>query len=135
MNNKDKKAQVLFAILTIVYSFIMFVLFYRQCVEYQGMYLSDMKAYILEAQGLDSGYSFPYPIMFWVAKVFMVCMNPQLAMACGVTVLNTLSLVLIKYYMDRYVQGMLEKEGQVWNTKWNVIVSVLSVSLLFVSML
>ena len=72
MNNKDKRAQIFFAALTIFYSFIMFVLFYRQCVEYQGLYLSDMKAYIQETQGIDSGYSFPYPIMFWIARVFMV---------------------------------------------------------------
>ena len=54
MNNKDKKGQILFVVLTIFYSFIMFVLFYRQCVAYQGMYLSDMEAYILETRGLDS---------------------------------------------------------------------------------
>ncbi len=135
MNNKDKRAQVLFVALTIFYSFIMFVLFYRQCVEYQGLYLSDMKAYIQEAQGIDSGYSFPYPIMFWIARVFMIFMNPKLAMACTVTVLNSLSLILVKYYMDIYVKDMLEKEGRKWNAKWDVLISALSVSLLFVSML
>lgn len=135
MNKKDKKAQILFAALTIFYSFIMFLLFYRQCVEYQGLYLSDMKAYIQEAQGIDSGYSFPYPIMFWIARVFMIFMNPKLAMACTVTVLNSLSLILVKYYMDIYVKDMLEKEGRKWNAKWDVLISALSVSLLFVSML
>ena len=68
---KIKLPQIFFFLLTVFYSFIMFVLFYRQCVEYQGVYYSDMKAYILEAQGLDSGYSFPYPLMFWAAKIFM----------------------------------------------------------------
>ena len=135
MNNKDKRAQIFFAALTIFYSFIMFVLFYRQCVEYQGLYLSDMKAYIQETQGIDSGYSFPYPIMFWVARVFMVCMSPQLAMACTVTMLNTFSLILVKYYMDRYVKVMLEKEERKWNVKWDILISVLTISLLFVSML
>ena len=135
MNKKDKKTQILFVVLTIFYSFIMFVLFYRQCVEYQGLYLSDMKAYIQEAQGVDSGYSFPYPIMFWIARVFMVCMSPQLAMACTVTMLNTFSLILVKFYMDIYVKDMLEKAGRKWNVKWDIMISVLSVSLLFVSML
>lgn len=135
MNKKEKRAQILFVALTIFYSFIMFVLFYRQCVEYQGLYISDMKAYIQEAQGIDSGYAFPYPIMFWIAKIFMVCMNPQLSMACTVTVLNTLSLIFIKYYMDRYVNDVLVREGRSWKTKWDIIVSILSISLLFVSML
>lgn len=135
MNNKDKKAQILFVVITIFYSFIMFVLFYRQCVEYQGLYLSDMKAYIQETQGIDSGYSFPYPIMFWCARAFMICMSPQLAMACTVTMLNTFSLILVKYYMDRYVKDILETEKRKWNVKWDILISVLTISLLFVSML
>ena len=135
MNNKDKRAQIFFAALTIFYSFIMFVLFYRQCVEYQGLYLSDMKAYIQEAQGIDSGYSFPYPIMFWIAKVFMVFVNPELAMACTVTLLNSFSLILVKYYMDIYVRDMLSKEECEWNLGWDVLTSLLALSLLFVAML
>ena len=54
-----------FAILVIIASAVTFWLFYRQCVESMlgtGLYHSDMKAYILEMQGLDSGYSFPYPV-------------------------------------------------------------------------
>ena len=132
--NADKFSKILFILLTVFYSFIMFVLFYRQCVEYQGVYYSDMKAYILEAQGLDSGYSFPYPLMFWVAKVFMVICNPELAMAVAVTVLNSLSLILLKYYMDRFTKDMLVNEGRVWSVGWDMLVSVLAVSLLFVSM-
>lgn len=134
MKNKDKKAQILFVVLTIFYSFIMFVLFYRQCVEYQGLYLSDMKAYILEAQGLDSGYSFPYPIMFWIARVFMFMVNPQLAMALTVTVLNSLSLICLKYYMDLYMKNALAEHGQKWSFGWDMLGSLLALSLLFVSM-
>lgn len=70
-----KKEQVLFALLAIFYSFIMFVLFYKQCLGYRGLYLSDMEAYILEARGLDSGYSFPYPVMFWTARAFSPMMH------------------------------------------------------------
>lgn len=132
---KDSIPQILFILLTIFYSFIMFVLFYRQCVEYQGMYLSDMKAYILEAQGLDSGYSFPYPLMFWVAKLFMLFCKPPIAMACAVTLLNSLSLMILKYYMDIYVKDILKKQQKIWNGAWDMLVSLLALSLLFVSML
>lgn len=136
----DKKAfsrgisQIFFAGLFIFYSFIMFILFYRQCIAYEGMYLSDMPAYILEAQGLESGYNFPYPIMFWVAKVFMLFLNPETAMAVGVTLLNSLTMILIKYYMDIIVKESLEAQDKQWNVWWDMLVSVLTLTLLFVSM-
>lgn len=137
MNKKTKAyiPQIFFVLLTIFYSFIMFVLFYRQCVEYQGMYLSDMKAYILEAQGLDSGYSFPYPLMFWTARAFMLFCSPQAAMAAAVTLLNSLSLIALKYYMDLYVKASLQREQKAWTAKWDMLISTLALSLLFVSML
>lgn len=52
--------KILFGVLVILYSCLMFVMFYRQTIEYQGNYYSDMKAYIQETQGLESGYEFPY---------------------------------------------------------------------------
>lgn len=60
----------MFAALVAIASAVTFWLFYRQCVESMlgtGLYHSDMKAYILEMQGLDSGYSFPYPVLFKLA--------------------------------------------------------------------
>ena len=129
-----KKGLVFFAGMLGFYSFIMFVLFYRQCVAYEGLYLSDMPAYILEAQGIDSGYSFPYPIMFWVAKFFMLFANPETAMAIGVTVLNSLTMILVKFYMDHFVKESLAKNERDWNIGWDILVSVLTLSLLFVSM-
>ena len=135
---KSKKinlSKIFFFLLTVFYSFIMFVLFYRQCVEYQGVYYSDMKAYILEAQGLDSGYSFPYPLMFWAAKIFMLFFNPEVSMAVTVTLLNSLSLFLLKYYLDYFVKKNMAEQQREWNDRWDVLVSVLTISLLFVSML
>lgn len=136
----DKKAKsclignLFFAGLLVFYSFIMFILFYRQCIAYEGMYLSDMPAYIQEAQGIDSGYSFPYPIMFWVAKVFMLFTNPEMAMAIGVTLLNSLTMILVKYYMDRIVKATLKSQDKNWSVGWDMLVSILTLSLLFVSM-
>ena len=63
---------VVFAVLVGIASAVTLWLFYRQCVESMlgtGLYHSDMKAYILEMQGLDSGYSFPHPILFKLAAV------------------------------------------------------------------
>lgn len=136
----DKKAEsrliadIFFAGLFIFYSFIMFVLFYRQCVAYNGLYLSDMPDYILEAMGLETAYNFPYPIMFWVARLFMLFTNPEMAMAIGVTLLNSLTLILVKFYMDRIVKETLKRENKHWNVGWDMLVSILALSLLFVSM-
>lgn len=128
-------ARIFFVMLALVYSFIMFVLFYRQCIAYRGLYLSDMEAYILEAQGLDSGYAFPYPVLFWTARLFMMFASPEMAMAVAVMLLNSSSLILLKYYMDRYIKDSLLQNGRTWNEKWHMLVSILALSLLFVSML
>ena len=69
-NKKNWIEISVFAALVAIASAVTFWLFYRQCVESMqgtGLYHSDMKAYILEMQGLDSGYSFPYPILFKLA--------------------------------------------------------------------
>ena len=55
---------IFFGILLALYSLMMMRLFYRQAIEYQGMYVSDMKAYIQETMGLESGYEFPYRFFF-----------------------------------------------------------------------
>ena len=69
-NKKNWIEISVFAALVAIASAVTFWLFYRQCVESMqgtGLYHSDMKAYILEMQGLDSGYSFPYPVLFKLA--------------------------------------------------------------------
>ena len=56
-----------FAILLLLFSGVTLWLFHQQTLGSPERYHSDMKAYILEMQGLDSGYSFPYPILFKLA--------------------------------------------------------------------
>lgn len=51
-----------------VYLVLTLFLFYRQSVSYGGRYISDMPSYIAEIQGIPTGYDFPYPVMFWIAK-------------------------------------------------------------------
>ncbi|WP_455502357.1 hypothetical protein [Gemmiger sp.] len=55
--------RICFEILLVFYTLMMLVMFYRQCLNYEGRFPSDMVAYILEMQGLDSGFSFPYPAL------------------------------------------------------------------------
>ena len=53
-----------FTVVLVLFSALTLTLFGRQVYGDLEHYHSDMKAYILEMQGLDSGYSFPYPVFF-----------------------------------------------------------------------
>mgnify|MGYP001750374420 FL=1 len=101
-NKKNWIEISVFAALVAIASAVTFWLFYRQCVESMlgtGLYHSDMKAYILEMQGLDSGYSFPYPVLFKLAAAIHLVTasftgGAELAMALATMLLN-LSLIHI----------------------------------------
>lgn len=60
-----------------------------------------MKAYILEMQGLDSGYSFPYPILFKLGAFFYLFTTPEFAMALATMVLNSGAVVITKIALNR----------------------------------
>lgn len=122
------------AAVVLCYSFIMYFLFYRQCIAYEGAYISDMEAYLLEAQGLESGYDFPYPLMFWVTRFFMIFAKPEAAMALTVTLLNSLSLVLMIFYLRSYIIKMVSDIGHKWSNGWEAATVFLAVSLFFASM-
>lgn len=93
---------LIFALLLIGYAVLTFTLFYRQTLGNPGYYHSDMKAYILEMQGLESGYSFPYPLFFKLGAFFHLFINsPELSIAVAVTLLNSLSPVVMKWSMNR----------------------------------
>ena len=108
---------VVFAVLVGIASAVTLWLFYRQCVESMlgtGLYHSDMKAYILEMQGLDSGYSFPYPILFKLAAVIQLVIGSlptgaELAMALAAMLLNSAAMIALKIMLDRHVGAELRK--------------------------
>lgn len=126
----------IFVGLLLLASYITFVLFYRQST---GEYFSDMEAYILEMQGLDSGYSFPYPIFFRFAAFINLFVSPELAIALAITILNGLSMVLVKLALNRLVLRELTEGLNVGGKKstvlCGVILSLVAISLFFVSML
>lgn len=116
---------------------VTFTLFYRQCVESMigsGLYHSDMKAYILEMQGLDSGYSFPYPVLFKLSAFFDMFVQPQMAVAIATTMLNALAIVITKLALNRLLMAELTEgfNGRGWMA--GAFISVVTVSLFFVSM-
>ncbi len=95
----------IFGVLLLLYSIVTYIFFYRQAIEYQGIYYSDMKAYILEARGLESGYDFPYPLFFWISRIWMLVVSPEAAVAFSTMLLNSLGIAALKVYFDRRVPG------------------------------
>lgn len=118
---------VAFLVLLGVYSAAMLFLFHRQSVAYNGQYPSDMLPYIAEIQGISSGYDYPYPVMFWIARLLMFVTTPAHAMAFTVTGMNALTAVILKYYFDRQLRGKWEG--------YRCLSTFLVFAVLFVSML
>ena len=141
-DNKNYIGKILFAALVLNASAVTFALFYRQSVESMlgsGLYHSDMKAYILEMQGQDSGYSFPYPILFKLAALIHLVtasMNngAELAMALATLLLNSGAMVCLKVMLDKHVGAELQRNlpGKEWLA--DVLTGTVAVSLFFVSM-
>lgn len=112
---------IFFSFLFMGYLAATLLLFHRQTVSYDDRYMSDMPAYVKEVQGLSSGYDFPYPIMFWIAKALAHFTSAQHALAITVTLLNCLTVLFLKFYFDTYLKI---QKAEVWR-------GVLSTVLLF----
>lgn len=130
-----------YAIILTIVSVVMMILFYRQTYGNTDVYSSDMAAYILEMQGLDSGYSFPYPVFFKLAALFHMFVSPELSVALATMLLNSLALLVTKLVFNRLTLPELEKCCKALTNRadisWmaGIVISLASVSLFFVSML
>lgn len=134
MTNKKKLLlfnYIPFMILLFIYLAVTLFLFHRQTVLYDGRYVSDVLPYVAEMQGIDTGYDFPYPVLFSLGKFFMFFTTPVHAMAFAITLLNGLTCFIIKYYFDKLVQTE-DIKRQLWGYLGSTIMTF---SLLFVSML
>ena len=97
-----------FAVLLGAASAATFVLFYRQTLGNSEWYPSDMEAYILEMQGLESKYSFPYPVFFKFAALLHLFMGPELSVALATMLLNSLGMALTKLALNHIALEKLE---------------------------
>lgn len=104
-------------------------LFHRQTVGYGGLYPSDMGAYVAEIEGLDSGYQYPYPILFLTGKLFRLFTSPEHATAMAALLWNGLTPVFLKYYFDRFLQVREERDS-----RRGILSTLLVFSLLLISM-
>lgn len=119
-----------FAVILIAVSAVSLQLFYMQTL---GGVDTDMKAYILEMQGLDSGYSFPYPVFFKLAALVHLFASPELSVSIALVLMNGLGMVVTKLAFNR----LAGESGSRQVFPWYIggICSLLSVSLFFISML
>lgn len=134
MKKSEKRNRIIdgafFSVILAAVSAVTLWLFYKQATGSPEAYHSDMKAYILEMQGLDSGYSFPYPVFFKLAALFHLFVSPELAVAVATMFLNSLSIVITKLAFNRLAPFAIKES---WLGR--VFLSVLSVSLFLISML
>lgn len=127
---------LVFTILLIVYTGVMYTLFHRQVFGNPNSYHSDMKAYILEMQGLDSGYSFPYPLFFQLGALFhLLIESPEIAIAAALTLLNSLSPLILKYYITKDVESGVREVSARRKLALHIGISLAVFSIFFVSML
>lgn len=121
---------LIYLFLLSAYLVVTLLLFHWQTIGYNGKYWSDDGAYLMEIQGLDSGYDFPYPILFWMGKFFLLFTSPQHALALAITLLNGLTpIALLFFFRKAVLKGRSAKAGEA------ALIGVLVFSLLFVSML
>ena len=114
------------------YTVLMYRLFYRQAVHCatREFYFSDIKAYLETILGVECDYDFPYPVFFWLAKFFLLFTNVAVAASLAATLLNSLGVILLFYYVRKYLEEY--GEGAVRGRDWAALVTY---SIFFISML
>ena len=102
---------ILFASLLIALAFFFGQLVYAQALYAgkEGGYFSDIYAYMQEMQGIDSGYSFPYPIFFLTGKFFDLFLPIEMAVTIAEVLFNSLAVLITKYYLEKYINEYVKK--------------------------
>lgn len=125
---------IFFGIVLAIYTGMMGVLFYHQATGSEWRYHSDLRVYLLEMQGIETGCDFSYPLFFKFAAFWNLFMKPELAVTVALTVLNSFSMIFLKYYMN----SLLWTEA-IWKERKDhagvgILLSVLTLTLFMVSM-
>ena len=102
---------ILFAFLLIILAYFFGQLVYAQSLYAgkEGGYFSDIYAYMQEMQGIDSGYSFPYPIFFLTGRFFDLFLPIEMAVTLAEVLFNSLAILITKYYLEKYISESVKK--------------------------
>ena len=131
----DNTTKFVYAVLLASYTILMFVLFRNQAFHTEYLvYGSDVDAYILEMQGIDSGFDFPYPVYFMLGKFFALFFGVNMGAALSATVLNSFSPAALSYFMLKCLSPVVPQNDKNRRAfEWFVLLA--SYSIFFVSML
>ena len=127
--------KIVYVILLAAYTCLLFVLFRNQAYHTEYLvYGSDVDAYLLEMQGIDSGFDFPYPIYFMLGKFFALFCDVRMGAALSATILNSVSPAALSYFMLKALTPLVsEKNKDRRAIEWIILLA--SYSVFFVSML
>jgi hypothetical protein len=126
---------IVFTLLLLCLTLLQGWFFYQQTTGNPDYYHSDMKAYIQTMLGQDTKYSFPYPIFFWFCAFWNLFMSPEAAVAVGTALLNAGSMIVLKIAFQRMAGSNLRNQMGRFGIIAGPILSILSLSLFYVSML
>ncbi|MDR0964344.1 MAG: hypothetical protein LBM60_06990 [Clostridium sp.] len=124
--------QVVFILLWAALCVVMYTLFLNQA---QMNYESDMLYYVPEISGIDTKYSFPYPVFFRLGTFFTLFWDPAVATAAATLVFNALAIIIIRVALQIFFYNdilALTKRFAIWV---GPMLSLLTCSVFYVSML
>lgn len=103
LNSKKYKTIdiIIFAVALVLANIVMMRLFYRQACYTGHGWESDIVSYIEEITGRNTRYSYPYPLLFWVAKAALLFTSPEWAIVISTTFYNVLAMIATKYVMKK----------------------------------
>ena len=95
--------KVTFLFLLFLYTGVMLYLFWMECYQVPG-FQSDMPDYVNKVAGIAGNYEFPYPILFWTARLSAWLIGAKAAMAVTTALFNLAAVIITKYYMNREIR-------------------------------
>ncbi len=102
MSKKTILDRIIFIIFLVVSAVSMGLLFYKQAMTTNNQWPSDIAAYIEEIKGINTTYSYPYPIMFKVGKLLALpFQSAEIGLVLAVTIFNILAIIIVKYIIEK----------------------------------
>ncbi len=130
-----KVTKIVYILLLASYTYLLFVLFRNQAFHTEYLvYGSDVDAYLLEMQGIDSGFDFPYPVYFMLGRFFALFGGVNMGAALSATLLNSISPAVLSYYMLKYLSPLVPDKSEN-KTAYEEFILLATYALFFVSML
>lgn len=122
------------ALLMLLAGAMLFLTYQQAWHVWRGLpeYHCDALAYMQEALGIETAYSFPYPIMFWGISLIAKVVGIEWAYACVVTVAQCASFLVLCYFLKKSIQNW---QGKALSTAQNVITILAAFGILFFSMI